>query len=199
MIALVGLHDLKECSARYYEAIYAWRPVHISFLSPNDVADVLQVEDDSFPLAYSPEAIARVHHLTGGQPFPGQLLGDGLVQDFNRRPREEVRLPPSTIAERDVEGLVAAGTLYRDGEVYFRWIWQQAGAEPPGQHALLQAPSAHPEGLDATELPRACDLPEAELGAARDALGRHDVLIDNGGHFRFSVELMRLWVQAVQL
>ena len=79
VVALVGLHALRERSASFYQAIYAWRPVRVSFLDAGGVADVLQVEDDAFPLSYSPEALARVHRLTGGQPFLAQLVGNGLV------------------------------------------------------------------------------------------------------------------------
>ncbi len=78
-VALVGLHALQERSASYYQPIYTWRPPKVGLMNADAIADMLQVEDDSFPVEYSLEAVARVYALTGGQPFLVQLLGDSLV------------------------------------------------------------------------------------------------------------------------
>jgi hypothetical protein len=166
--------------------------VRVSFLDADGVADVLQVEDDAFPLSYSPEALARIHRLTGGQLFLVQLVGDGLVQGFNRRLREEIHPPSSTLAEGDVEALVASGALYEQGTVYFRGIWDQAGTGAAGQHVLLRALAPHPNGLDEAGLGREAGLSGTGLSAALQALLDQDVLSAEGGRYRFSVELMRL-------
>ena len=63
-----GFTYLQERSASYYQPIYTWRPLKVGLMNAAAVADMLQVEDDSFPLEYSLEAVARVHDLTGGQP-----------------------------------------------------------------------------------------------------------------------------------
>lgn len=76
VIGLVGLHNLRERSAGFYQAIFAWRPIKVGLLDEGSFADMLQVEDDNFLLEYSPAALARAYALTGGQPFLGQLLGD---------------------------------------------------------------------------------------------------------------------------
>jgi hypothetical protein len=196
VVALVGLHDLKERSASVYHPIYAWRPVRVSFLDADGVADVLQVEDDAFPLAYSQDAIARIHELTGGQPFLVQLLDDSLVQRFNQRLRAELHPPPATISEEDVAAVVETQALYEHGAVYFRGIWEQAGAAPPGQQALLRTLAVHPQGLDAEHLQRATNLAQDAQAAALEGLRDHDVVIFQDGHYRFTVELMRRWVAA---
>ncbi|MBO3708199.1 MAG: ATP-binding protein [Candidatus Accumulibacter sp.] len=194
VVALVGLHTLQERSASFYQAIYAWRPVRVSFLDAAGVADVLQLEEDDFPLAYSPEALTRIHRLTGGQPFLVQLVGDGLVQGFNRRLRENLERPSATFADSDVDALVASKALYEQGSVYYRGIWQQAAERPAGQHALLRALAAHPEGLDELTLGQLAGVAGAELADALQALREHDVLIAEAGRCRYAVELMRLWV-----
>jgi hypothetical protein len=194
VVALVGLHALKERSASFYEAIYAWRPVRISFLDADEVADVLQVENDAFPLSYRPEALGRIHWLTGGQPFLVQLMGDCLVQGFIRRLRAQIHPPSSTLSEDNVESVVASGSLYELGAVYFRGIWEQAAEQPAGQHPVLRALAPHAGGLDRVRLEEDTGLSAADLDSALQSLLNHDVLITEQDRYRYSVELMRLWV-----
>jgi len=196
VIALVGLHSLKERSASFYQAIFAWRPVRIGFLDAGGVADCLEVQDDAFPLAYDLEAVAEVHRLTGGQPFLVQLLGDGLVQGFNRRLREEIRPPASRFSAADLAALTATGELFTQGAAYFLGIWGQAGTGAPGQQAVLRALAPAEQGLDAARLADAVGQGEVELTAALKALVEHDVLVQRDGRWVFSVELMRRWVAA---
>ena len=181
--------DLTEIQRAYHQ-----EKAHAERLAADGVADVLQVEDEAFPLAYSPDALARIHRLIGGQPFLVQLLGNGLVQHFNRRLREEIPPPPATLSEEDVEAVLVSGELYDQGAVYFRGIWEQAGVEPAGQHALLRALAPHPEDLDEARLGRHTDLSSADLTAALQTLRDHDVLVAEGDRYRYTVELMRLWV-----
>ncbi|WP_295437181.1 ATP-binding protein [uncultured Thiodictyon sp.] len=194
VVALVGLHRLKERSASLYEPIYAWRSVRVSFLDANGVADVLQVDTDAFPLAFSPECLASIHRLTAGQPFLVQLLGDRLVDRFNRRLREEVHPPPATFSAQDVEAIVADPSLYARGAGYFRGIWAQAGEGPTGQQALLRALAPDPAGLAAGGLAHASGLADAGLDEAIGSLIDHDVVERAGERYRYAVELMRRWV-----
>jgi len=196
VVALVGLHDLKERSGSFYEAIFAWRSVRVSFLDAAGVADCLQVEDDAFPLAFSPNALARVLDLTGGQPFLVQMIGDGLVQGFNQRLRESIRPPSPTFEAADVDTVAEAGDLYEQGAVYFRGIWQQAGDGPAGQQVLLKALAAQTEGLDRAGLVLAAGLADGDLDAAIQTLVDHDVVRLDGERWRYTVELMRRWVAA---
>lgn len=196
-MALVGLHTLQERSANYYEAIYTWRPIRVGLMDDDGVADVLQVEDDSFPLEYSPEAVARAHALTGGQPFLVQLLGDSLVQRFNEKLRQQLDPPPPTFSVEDVDAVTAAPRFYEQGDVYFTGIWAQADEDPPGQQALLKTLAEHAEGLDQAALCSASGLAPESCSAALDALQRHDVVVcADHGVCRYTVELMRRWVAA---
>ena len=194
VVALVGLHRLKERSASLYEPIYAWRSVRVSFLDANGVADVLQVDADEFPLAFSPACLAAIHRLTAGQPFLVQLLGDRLVERFNRRLREDIHPPPATFSAEDVEAVVAAPSLYTQGAGYFRGIWAQAAEGPAGQHAVLRALAPDAAGLAAAGLAQVGGLAGAGLDAAIQSLIDHDVVERAGERWRFTVELMRRWV-----
>jgi hypothetical protein len=195
VIALVGLHTLEERSASFYQAIYTWRPIKIGLMDTDGVADVLQVEDDGFPLEYSLEAVRRAYDLTGGQPFLVQLLGDSLVQRFNRHLRQEFSPPSPTFSAADVDAVVIDPQFYQHGDAYFRGIWSQAGEAPTGQHDPLCALASHAEGFEVTVLMKAGQLDANAYAAALDALIRHDVVVCSQGICRYRVELMRRWVE----
>jgi len=194
VMALVGLYTLKERSASFYQAIYTWKPIKIGLLDLDGVADVLQVDDNAFPLEYAFDAVTAAFHLTGGQPFLVQLLGDSLVQRFNEQLRVQLEPPPRTFTARDVYGIVEEPRFYEQGEAYFRGIWEQAGHEPAGQQAILQVLSAASELSQDRLLAQARGLAAPELQPALQALCDHDVVVCTDGICRYTVELMRRWV-----
>lgn len=194
VMALVGLHSLQDRSADYYQAIFGWCPIRIGLMDPDAFADMLQIEDDSFPLEYNLEAIERAHSLTGGQPFLGQLVADSLVQRFDRQLRQQLEPPAPTFSAADVDTVVEDSQFYRQGDVYFRGIWAQAGEAPSGQRRILQILAHYPEGLEQIDLQEVTGLDPDAFNKAVDALERHDVVTCNAGICRYSVELMRRWV-----
>lgn len=194
-VALVGLHTLQERSADIYHEMFAWRTLRVGLMDADAVADTLQVEDDDFPLEYDLDAIARAHHLTGGQPFLVQLLGDSLVQRFNRQLRHDLTPPPPRLTAADVDAVTSDAMFFEQGDAYFRGIWAQAGEAPAGQHALLRALAPHPDGLSEAAWQAATGLDAATFAQAQDALARHDVIACTGGTCRYTVELLRRWVE----
>jgi hypothetical protein len=194
VMALVGLHSLEERSASFSKDIFAWRSIRVGLMDADAVAEVLQVEDDTFSLEYSLDAVARAHALTGGQPFLVQLLGDSLVQRFNKQLRQQLDPPSPTFSAADVDAVVTDPQFYQQGNTYFRGIWSQASKNPTGQQAILQALALHEAGLDRTALQRASSLEPAAFNDALDALQRHDVVTVVNERYRYAVELMRRWV-----
>ncbi len=195
-VALVGLHTLEERAASFYQAIFTWRPLKVGLMDEDAVADVLQVQDESFPLEYSLDAVRRAYAVTGGQPFLVQLLGDGLVQRFNRQLRQQLDPPSPTFTAADVDAVVDEPQFYQQGDAYFRGIWSQADEAPPGQHRLLQALAPHAEGLTIQALQDASGLDAETRAAALPALRRHDVVVCEEEPCRYRVELLRRWVAA---
>jgi hypothetical protein len=195
-LGLVGLHSLKEHSASLREAIFGWRPIPVGLMDRDAFADMLQVEEDAFPLEYGLDAIDRAYQLTGGQPFLGQLLGDSLVQRFNQQLKQPLEPPAPTFTAADVDAVVEDPRFYANGHVYFNGIWAQANEAPPGQQVLLKILAAHSSGLDQNVWHEQSRLDPAAFDAAVDALERHDVVICENGSYRYSVELMRRWVAA---
>lgn len=160
------------------------------------LADLLQIEEDAFPLEYDLDAIDRAYQLTGGQPFLGQLLGDSLVQRFNQQLKQQLEPPAPTLTAADVNAVVEDPRFYANGHVYFNGIWAQAGEMPPGQQTLLKILAEHDDGLGQNAWRERSDLDLATFTAALDALERHDVVICQKGRCRYTVELMRRWVAA---
>ncbi|MEI2741004.1 MAG: ATP-binding protein [Candidatus Competibacter sp.] len=193
-LGLVGLHSLKERSASLREAIFGWRPIPVGLMDRDAFADLLQIDDDAFPLEYDLDAIDRAHALTGGQPFLGQLLGDSLVQRFNQQLKQQIEPPAPTFTAADVDAVVEDAQFYLNGHVYFNGIWAQAGETPPGQHALLKILVNHVGGLNRDAWREESGLDPGAFDAALDALERHDVVTCQNGLCGYSVELMRRWV-----
>lgn len=193
-VALVGLHDLKERGTNFADPLFqTWRPVRVGFMDEDATADALQIEDDAFPLDYSFESITLIHRLTGGQPYLVQLIGDRLVERFNRRLRQDLEPPDPTFREADIEAVISHAEFFEQGDAYFRGIWGQAAA-PEGQHALLRVLAPHEQGISLEALRHAAALGTAPFDAALDALRRHDIVACDGERCRFTVELMRRWV-----
>ncbi|MDS4058551.1 MAG: ATP-binding protein, partial [Candidatus Contendobacter sp.] len=195
-LGLVGLHSLQERSASLREAIFGWRPIPVSLMDRDAFADLLQIEEDAFPLEYGLDAIDRAYQLTGGQPFLGQLLSDSLVQRFNRQLKQQLEPPAPTFTAADVDAVVEDSRFYLNGHGYFNGIWAQAGEAPPGQQALLKILANHGDGLDRNAWRQTNNLDPATFDAALEALKNHDVVTDENGICRYSVELMRRWIAA---
>ena len=104
-------------------------------------------------------------------------------------------MPSPTFTVADVDAVVADPRFYQQGDVYFRGIWAQAREAPQGQHAILTVLAQHLEGLGRGSLQQASGLDDHAFNAALDALQRHDVVTSDNGPCRYTVELMRRWVE----
>lgn len=119
---------------------------------------------------------------------------------FNQQTFEEGRERARCFSVDDVAAVLNAPTFDRDGDAYFRGVWQQAEqSTPAGQTVVLWALCQHTATLDAKtldtahrahpgmtvdELVTATGLDAAHVQAALATLQRH--------------ELMRRWVARTQ-
>lgn len=161
--------------------------------------------------------------LTHGQPYLVQLICHGLMTRFNRQMFEEnaeftfpITFPVSFGRERrftlaDVEAVIATPEFYRDGDAYFTGVWVQAErSEPPGQTAVLRVlakPTKFGSGTKygrgvygggqhttTEEIAQETGLALENVQRALETLARHDVVMQEDGRWKFTVELMRRWV-----
>lgn len=197
VVALVGLHNLKERTKQIYGPIYSWPPVRVGFLDERSVAGVLKINSAQFPLVYEQPAVAEIHRLTGGQPFLVQLVGRGLVMRFNQQSETGGRQKPRfTVA--DVEALLSTGWLFSVGGGYFDGIWEQSGEGGGDQQRVQQVLAPHRDGLDLEILADRCRIATGTLERILITMKDHDLIFEEDRRYRFTVELMRRWVEREQ-
>lgn len=197
ILALAGLHTLKEMTADYWNPLYSSvTPVHVGLLTRAETAQLLANPSDDFPLDLT-GAIERVYDLVHGQPYLTQLIGHSLVRLYNRSVFEEQQPHAQSFTAEDVEAIVNAPEFYEQGNYYFNGVWHQAEASGPnGQTALLQVLARSDAPLTVTQLFEQARL-TAEVGhQSLDKLLQHDVIAAVGPDtYNFTVPLMRRWIR----
>jgi hypothetical protein len=197
-MAFAGLHELEEMRRDYWNPLFGTvTAVPVGFLSSGAARRLITHPAPGFALGYTADAAKRIVALTHGQPYLVQLICHGLVARHNRRVAEKGREQgrPSPFSQSDVAAVIDAPEFFRDGNAYFTGVWRQARAsKPPGQAGVLVALSRAETGMAAEEIARRAGLLPEEGRQALEALSRHDVVEEEGGCYRFTVELMRRWV-----
>jgi Mg-chelatase subunit ChlD len=198
VMAFAGLHELEEMRRDYWNPLFGTvTAVPVGFLSSGAARRLITHPAPGFALGYTADAAKRIVALTHGQPYLVQLICHGLVARHNRRVAEKGREQgrPSPFSQSDVAAVIDAPEFFRDGNAYFTGVWRQARAsKPPGQAGVLVALSRAETGMAAEEIARRAGLLPEEGRQALEALSRHDVVEEEGGCYRFTVELMRRWV-----
>ncbi|TVQ19901.1 MAG: MarR family transcriptional regulator [Leptolyngbya sp. DLM2.Bin15] len=195
VLVLAGLYTLQEKCHDYWNPLFgSIKPRKVSFLTAAAARQLITQPSLDFPLDYTPEALNEIVHLTHGQPYLVQLIGQNLVTQFNRQVFEEGQKSDRPISLTDLHAVIDSSALFQDGGAYFTGVWRQAEtSEPLGQIDLLQALSAGP--LTLPELVAATGLSPDAVTAALKTLCDHDVVVQEGDRLQFTVELMRRWVQ----
>jgi hypothetical protein len=196
IMAFAGLHTLQEMTHDYWHPLYgSVMAIPVSFLGHGAAWQLITQPVPDFPIDYDTEAVERVIALTNGQPYLIQLIGHGLVTGFNRQTFEEGVERERRFSLADVEAVIGATEFFRAGDAYFTGVWRQAETgPPPGQTAVLRALAHTEAGMTGQEIAREVELTSEQVKQALDTLKRHDVMIEEDGRWRFTVELMRRWV-----
>ncbi len=196
IMAFAGLHTLQEMTHDYWHPLYgSVTAVPVSFLSHGAVRRLITQPTPDFPLDYDSEAVERVFALAGGQPYLVQLIGYGLVTRFNRQIFEEGIERERRFSLADVEAVIGAPEFFRVSDAYFTGVWRQAeNGQPPGQTAVLRALAHAETGMRNKEIADQAGLASEQVKGVLDTLKRHDVVMEENGRWRFTVELMRCWV-----
>ena len=196
-LALVGLSDLEDLSLSYQSALLGWEPIAVSFLDASEVAKVLTnpAGDPDFPLDYSQEALNEIFTITNGQPYLVQVIGDLLVQHYNRVVFTEQREHGPIFNPADVHAVVNNPHFYATAAAYFQGVWGQATKGQPGEGQILKALAVSKNGLTEAELQSAAQIEGNTFIYARDSLKRHAVICPLDGRWHYTVPLMQRWVQ----
>ena len=195
--AFAGLHTLDEMTADYFQPFFASvLPIRVGFLSRGATGQILAnpaIED--FLLDYTPEALDKIYDLTYGQPYLVQLVGFHLVRLYNDFVFEQGKPRESVFTAEDVEAIVTKPEFFQGGSGYFNGVWGQAGENDDNtQQTILSHLAKHRGGLTLNELTEFTRINETDLQNALEVLKRHDVIVENQGHWIIIVELFRRWV-----
>ncbi|MFN5240549.1 MAG: AAA family ATPase [Aphanizomenon sp.] len=195
--AFAGLHTLDEMTGNYFEPFFgSVPPIRVGFLNRGATAQILAnpaIED--FLLDYTPEALDKIYDLTYGQPYLVQLVGFHLVRLYNDFTFEQGKKRESVFTVEDVEAIVKKPEFFQRGSNYFNGVWGQAGENNDHiQQTILIHLAKDTIGLTVNELIELTGIDETDLQKALDTLKRHDVIGENQGYWRITVELFRRWV-----
>lgn len=127
-----------------------------------------------------------------------QLTCQNLVARFNHQVFEAGQSSDQPISLEDLLAVIQAPEFFQDGGAYFTGVWKQAESPPPGQTQVLKALCHGEKTID--KLARETGLSSQALATALQTLAAHDVVVATDGKtYRFTVELMRRWVQTTQI
>ena len=196
VLALAGLYTLQEKCYDYWNPLFgSIKPRRVSFLSADSTRKLITQPAADFPLDYIQAAIDEIIHLTYGQPYLVQLIGQKLVAQFNYQVFEAGQSRDRPISLDDLRSVINSPEFFQDGGAYFTGVWRQAeDSEPPEQTPILKALAEGEKSF--TELIAGTGLSELQVTAALKTLQDHDVVQSTvAGSYSFTVELMRRWVQ----
>jgi hypothetical protein len=181
-ILLAGSHDFEEL-VRWSSYLINVRTVRLGYLTEKEATRLVVAPIPGFPLKYEPEALARVLAVTRGHPFLVQLLCGEIVTHMNGLPPGDRRLCRAADVEASVARALDRGEMYF-GEVETR----QAGADGA---VLLRRLAEKGEGAVMDEVALARGMEGA--GEVLRRLVRREIVEEEGGGYRFKVELLRRW------
>jgi len=199
VLALAGLHTLKEMTSNYFEPLYASVvPVRVSFLSEAALRQVIANPSEDFPLDYDRAALDLIWQLTNGQPYLAQLIGHNLVRAFNQARFEQGQARETKFTVADVEAVITAPDFFEQGSYYFNGLWTQAQQPPAHQTEILRVLAPYRDGLLFADILAQTHLDASAARTALETLQQHDVVEQVDDKWRFRVELMRRWVASRQ-
>lgn len=199
IMAFAGLHRLEELRYDYWHPLFgSVSGIEVSFLSYDAARRLITQPSPDFAIDYDNDAIDMIIELTHGQPYLIQLICHALVTRFNRQTFEQGIEHEPRFHLSDVEAIIEAPELFRDGNAYFRGVWVQAEMSAPnGQLAILRAISEQPLKYD--NLANISQLQDVELLNILRVLQDRAVITERDGYYSFTVELMRRWVARFQV
>lgn len=166
-------------------------PVRLGRLAEAAVYQLLQPV--GLPWDYEPAALERLYELSGGLPALVQTLGGALGI---RLAAAEDASPPA--GDRPCVTLATVEELVRQPEFYHLlryncagW-WYAATANKPAQQALLEALWRYPR-LTLAQAQTITAGYEQPADTALAALAAEELLEDDGGGWRYTSDLFRLW------
>jgi len=166
----------------------------ISFLD-RDAAEALIVEPVKGHYRYATGAVARILEVTHGHPYYTQLVCNRLFARWARQGGDEVRVS-------DVEAVLDEAA--EQGMASLQYAWEEASdAAKVVLAALTKLMADRNQPIRSSDLraivaAQEIDLSRHAVNVALQELVAREVLYRVEGGYKFTVDLMRLWVQQYQ-
>lgn len=183
VLLFAGSHRPDELELNWPDALISTKLIHVSYLSPEEVTQLVTNPVPDFPVTYEEGSIARIIAVTRCQPYLAQAVCYELVNHLNLESRR-------TVTVADVE--VGIARALESAHLYFAEMWRQFSE---GQRALLQLLAPRPEGVEATELARAAQMSPEMAVLELKRLESRGAVEQTAGGWRFQVPLVAAWVR----
>ncbi|MGH9935969.1 MAG: hypothetical protein ACREAM_06965, partial [Blastocatellia bacterium] len=139
IMAFAGLHTLEEMRRDFWHPLFASvHAIEVDFLSRDAAEQLITKPSPDFAMDYTPQAVARIIELAGGQPYLIQLISHTLVTHFNTQVFEMGLKRERCFTEPDVKAIIETSEFRRESSAYFNGVWEQA-EESRDQIAVLKA------------------------------------------------------------
>jgi hypothetical protein len=169
-LLFIGSHTFEQLGPVWTDRFLSARRLKVSFLSADDVFQLLTKPIPGFRLSYADGALDAILTATHGQPFLTQVLASELVHHMNSERRKEA-------SSADVEAAIRQA-LERSAD-YFADLWFSRTADE--QSLLVRLARGHAI---------------APTSSVARGLVEYDVLDANG---EFAVPMVERWVRDNQL
>ncbi len=198
VMVFAGLHTLQEMTKDYWNPLFgSVTTIPVSFLTEGAARQLIIQPNPDFPLDYDADAIEEIICLTNGQPYLIQLICRDLVTRFNRQTFEEGIEREKRFTIRDVDAIINAPDFFRHGNAYFTGVWAQAKSSTIAEQTTILRTIAPSEvGLSVEMIEKNTNLTVQVIEEALEKLKQHDMVGEEAGKWKFTVELMRRWVLA---
>ena len=182
-LMLVGSHTLGEFK-RWAGYFVNAQVIELGYLSEKEAVQLIERPISGYPLAYAPEATARIIQFTRGHPYLVQLTCAELIAFKNNQPGSQRKI--ATIA--DVETCIAP--ILQRGQQFFTDIELNQMSDS-GRYCLTWLASSGCNGATAAQL--AAALPSISLNETLQQLEQRHIIECIDGRYCFQVEAVRLW------
>ncbi|MCP4352452.1 MAG: DUF1566 domain-containing protein [Desulfobacterales bacterium] len=181
----------EDLSSVYLSLFKGVKSCHVSLLSADDTADLVQLSEKNDSLKWPDEAVSAVYKVTGGHPYLTQQLCQVIWDNLYDDEPEDVPVVRSEHVEQAVPEAVKSATNSLE------WLWNGLGpAERVVASALAEAgPDViTQDGLEKCLAESGVRILIGELQNAPRVLEEWDLIKPEDGGYRIRVEMLRRWI-----
>ena len=172
-----GGHRFEELkTVNWADYLINTKTLELSFLKPEEARELMERPAPDFKMRYEAGVVDRILELTHCQPYLLQAIGSELVNHLNAQNRMMATMDDLNVAVEKT--LVSA-------QAYFHHTWAKECTDEE-REVLLALATGGSEAFDK-------NWPNQHQ-AALQSLSRKEVVENEQGGYRLSIEMFRLWI-----